>query len=218
MIKIFKKFLKDLTDFNNDESVQEEDEQNAGKMPVTRDPIIKAKEIADKQLSVSIDEPEPQLSHCSVCGKAITSNETCGRLKTEIERFISEYNQLGCECDIELHCHQCACSLGTGQQLALQPVHFCFCWGNRDWNKELREIARYYGEEYAQQCRGDHKDLRHKVIADNIDEYKVMLQVLRRMTFRYSRKDITALLTEPEKRVYEKFTGKKSKSHESDIP
>lgn len=211
MLQRIKIFLHDLTDFNLEEPSRSiRDEIIKDLSPIHEEIYTTEEDIIKEPMSEdSSMVPEPQVFHCCICGKEVSANEEIERLKTQIEGIVSDFTLMGYECCIELLCHQCASSLGSGQQMALQANHFCFCWGNRDWNDELRTIAKYYGEEFAQQSRSNHEDLRHKVIVDDLDEYKIMRQVLRRINFRYPRKDISALLTEPEKRVYEKFTGKK---------
>lgn len=201
MIRRIQSFLKDLADFSIEEQTELEVRSSEGPEVVQENPQKEKKEEA-----TIVDTPR-QLT-CDICGKTITWKEVVDEQKAEIEGIVAEMQLMGCECSVDLLCHQCAFMMAKDQNLSLQPYHFCFYWGNKDWNDELREIAKYYGEEFAQKTRTNQEDLRHKVIIDNPEEYKMMLQVLRRMNFRYPRKDITSLLTEPEKRVYKKFTGK----------
>ena len=210
MIRSIKVFLKDLTDFVLEEQPEMDILSPAGS-EVEQEDSQKENEVETTEVNGNKLEPEIQLLKCKICGKSITWKEEADTQKTEIEGIVAEMQLMGSECCVELFCYQCASMMAKNQNLPLQPYHFCFYWGNKDWNDELREIAKYYGEEFAQKSRANQEDFRHKVIIDNLDEYKTMLQVLRRMNFRYPRKDITALLTEPEKRTYERFTGKKLK-------
>lgn len=206
MLESIISFLKDLADLNHEDRPEEEVFEQEVPEEI---PISVPEEAKPNVETVIVEEKKPQYMTCDVCGKHITWKESVESQKVEIEGIVAELQLMGYECDVDFLCHQCASVIEKDDPLSLQPYHFCFNWGNKDWNDELREIAKYYGKEFAQKSRSNHNDLRHKVIIDNTDEFKIMLQVVRRMNFRYPRKDISALLTEPEKRVYEKFTGEK---------
>lgn len=166
-------------------------------------------EIQKPDEAIIIEKPTRVKSvSCHTCGHELPAMNSEQKEKLEkILHIVAEMNELGFTTSIEVLCADCANLIVSDVSYAQGEPHYCFCYGEKEWNDELRRIARYYGPEMAQKMRHPDQDFRHKVITDEIDDYVSLLRIMRRIQFRFPRRDIHLLLSPIEYQLYTTMTG-----------